>query len=122
MSTEKEPIPHKESEFDKLLKSREVDGWHFMGREGLTQTKFSKDAKFEEVPFQTEDAIREKYFQLARQENPSSEFEVDLVLDENTDKLRRIRELSGEEEYRNVLNNLMEADRVYFVFVRKIEK
>ncbi|OGZ16289.1 MAG: hypothetical protein A3G11_01175 [Candidatus Lloydbacteria bacterium RIFCSPLOWO2_12_FULL_51_9] len=93
-----------------------------MGREGLTQTKFSKDAKFEEVPFQTEDAIREKYFQLARQENPSSEFEVDLVLDENTDKLRRIRELSGEEEYRNVLNNLMEADRVYFVFVRKIEK
>lgn len=117
-----EGFPHKESEFDKLRKNKEAEGWHFAGREGLTQTKFSKDAKFEEVPFQTEDAIREKYLQLVKRGDPSSEFEVDLVLDESTDKLRRFREISTEEEYRNVISNLREADRAYLIFVRRVAK
>lgn len=119
---EQEYSPHKESEFDKLRKSKEAEGWHFVGREGLTRTKFSKDAKFEEIPFQTEDSIKERYLQIATQQNPSSEFEVGLVLDENTDKLRRFREISTGEEYQDFLNNLRGADRVYFVFVRKIAK
>lgn len=122
MSTEKEGFPHKESEFDELLKNKKAEGWYFVGREGLTQTKFSKDAKFEEVPYQTEDSIKEKYLQMAKQEDPSSEFEVDLVLDENTDKLRRLREICTEEEYRAIIGNLREAHRFYFVFVRKIER
>jgi hypothetical protein len=120
MSIEKENLPYKESEFDKLLKGKEEEGWHFVGREGLTKTKFSKDAKFEEIPYQTEDSIKEKYLQMAKQEDPSSEFEVDLVLDENIEKLRRFREIGTKEEYHNIITNLREEDRVYFIFVRKV--
>ena len=119
MTVKENDMLYKESEFDKLLKNKEAEGWHFVGKEGLTQTKFSKDAKFEEVPYQTENSIEDKYLQLARQENPFSVFEVDLVLDENTDKLRKFRAISTEEEYRNIINNLREEDRVYYVFVRK---
>ena len=61
MSMEENGFPHRESEFDKLLKGKEAAGWHFTGREGLTQTKFSKEAKFEEVLYQKEDSIKEKY-------------------------------------------------------------
>ena len=122
MSIEENNFPHRESEFDKLLKNKEAAGWHFVGREGLTQTKFSKDAKFEQVPYQTEDSIKEKYLQLAKQENPVSEFEIDLVLDENTDKLRRFREISTEDEYRSIVSNLREADRAYLVIVREVVK
>lgn len=122
MPTEKEEFPHKESEFDKLLKSKEAEGWHFVAREGLTQFKLSKDLKFEAVPYQTEDSMKEKYLQIARQQDPSSEFEIDLVLDENTDRLQRFRKVSTEEEYRSIVSNLREVDRVYFVFIRKTEK
>jgi len=123
MSTEKEIFPHRESEFDKLLKSKEAEGWHFVGKEGLTQTKLSeKIIKFEAIPYQTEALIKEKYLQIVKQQDPSSEFEIDLVLDENTDKLRRLREISTEEEYVEALRNLREADKVYFVFIRKVKK
>lgn len=122
MSIEKESFPFKESHFEKLCKSKEADGWHFMGKEGLTQTKFSKEAKFEEIPYQTEDEIRARYLAEAKQQDPASDFEVELILDENTDKLRRFREIATEEEYRKVLKNLNPADRNYFVFVRRIEK
>ncbi|OGY91707.1 MAG: hypothetical protein A3B31_02215 [Candidatus Komeilibacteria bacterium RIFCSPLOWO2_01_FULL_53_11] len=109
-----------ESEFDKLLAARKAAGWHYVGREGLTQTKFSDEAKFEEVPYQTEDAIKDRYLKETRQQDPSSEFEVDLVLDENTDMLRRFREILTEEEYQNIVTNLRDVDRTYFVFVRKV--
>ena len=57
---------------------------------------------------------------MAKQEDPSAEFEIDLVLDENTDKLRRFREIGTEEEYRNVINNLRDEDKSYFVFIRRV--
>ena len=120
MSIKENNFPYRESEFDKLLKGKEAAGWHFAGMEGLTQTKFSKEAKFEEVSYQTEDSIKEKYLQLAKQEDPVSEFEIDLVLNENTDKLRRFKGISTEEEYRSIISNLREADRTYLVFVRKV--
>ena len=88
----------------------------------MTKTKFSKEAKFEEVPYQTEDSIKEKYLQIAKQEDPVSEFEIDLVLNENTDKLRRFKEISTEEEYRSIVSNLREADRAYLVIVREVVK
>lgn len=117
---QKEIFPHQESEFDKLLKRKEAGGWHFAGKEGLTQTKFSGETvKFEEVPFQTEDSIKEKYLREAKGRDPSSEFEVDLVLNENMEKLRWFRKNGTEEEYRKILKNLREEDRNYFVFIRK---
>lgn len=122
MSIEKESPLYKKSQFDELLKSKVAAGWYYKGMEKLTQTKFSKDAKFEEVPYQTEDAIKEKYRQIVKQEDPSSEFEVDLVLDQNTQKLLGLRRISTEEEYRNFVSNLMEKDKNYFVFVKKIKK
>ncbi|MCX6743608.1 MAG: hypothetical protein NT116_05225, partial [Candidatus Parcubacteria bacterium] len=116
-------FPHKESEFEKLSKSKKAQGWDFMGQERLTMTKFSsKDALFLEVPFQTETQIKEKYLNLAKKQAPSHKFEVELILDENTEKLVQIRKISTEEEYINILNNLRDEDKNYFVFIRKMHK
>ena len=112
-----ESSTYKESEFDKLLKSKEAEGWYFMGRERLTQTKFSKEAKFEEAPFQTAEEIKNRYLETAKQQAPSSDFEIELILDENTDKLRRFQEISTDEEYRNVIKTLNSADKNYFIFL-----
>ncbi|MFA4845177.1 MAG: hypothetical protein WC654_01310 [Patescibacteria group bacterium] len=116
---DREGFPRRETEFDRLRKNKEAEGWHFVGREGLTIPKLSTEAKFEEVPFQTEDGIREKYLHLAQQADPSSRFEVDLVLDEHTDKLTSLRKILIEEEFRSVIASLRDADKTYFVFVRK---
>jgi len=117
-----ERFSHQESDFDSLLRTKESAGWHFMGREGLTRTEFSKEAKFEEVPFQTEEEIKNMYLKIARQQDPTAGFEVELVLDEGSDKLKKLREISTSEKYKSVINNLHPADRKYFVFVRKIKK
>ncbi len=117
--TEKEGLPHVESDFDRLLKSRETGGWNFVGQEKLTRTKFSAEAKFEEIVYQTEESIKERYLEQARQQDPASEFEVDLVLDERTDKLRKLRNLSSDEEYQDLLKNLLAKDKHYFVFVKR---
>jgi len=122
MPQEKEGFPHQESAFDRLLQTRAADGWHFAGREELTRTRFSKDAKFEQVPYQTENSIREKWLQIAKQQDPSLEFEAELVLDENTEKLRRFREIGTAEEYRTIISNLREENRAYLVFVRRVEE
>lgn len=66
MSIEKEYPAVKESPFDKLRREKEAQGWNFVGREGLTQTKFSGEAKFEEVSHQTEEDIRERYLEIAK--------------------------------------------------------
>ena len=107
------------SKFDELLEQKRTEGWYYVGMEGLTKTQFSKEAKFEDVVFQTEESIREKYLQIARQEDPSGEFEVDLFLDENTERLRKFRETSTDEEYRDILTRLNDRDKSYFVFVRR---
>jgi hypothetical protein len=117
-----EEFPRKESGFEKISKSKELEGWHFMGREGLTQTKFSKEAKFEEIPHQTEDEIKKRYLEFVKEQDPSSDFEIELMLDENTDKLRKLRKISTDEEYRNTLENLNPEDKHYLVWMRRIEK
>lgn len=83
-----EDFPKIESEFDKLVQEKETKGWHFAGREGLTKTEFQKDARFVEAPFQTEDDIKGKYLKIAKAEDLSSDYEVELVLDVNTDKIK----------------------------------
>ena len=90
-------LPPKESEFEKLRKSKTAQGWDFIGLERLTMTKFSpKNALFLEVPFQTETQIKEKYLNFAEKQAPSHkfEFEVELILDENTEKLIQISKIS----------------------------
>ena len=118
---DREFFPHSESELDRMLKSKEAEGWHFVGREKLTRTKFSAEAKFEEIIDQTEESITERYLEQARQQDPSSKFEVELVLDEGTEKLRKLRKISTEEEYQVILANLSAQDKSYFVFVRKVK-
>jgi DNA-binding MurR/RpiR family transcriptional regulator len=117
-----ENFPNKALRFDQLLKNRESEGWQFAGRERLTQTKFSKEAKFEEIQFQTEEDIKKRYLNRAKQEDPSSDFEVDLILDEHIDKLTKLREMSTDEEYQQIINNLAPQDRNYLVFVRRMRK
>ena len=49
--------------------------------ESLTETQFQKeDARFVEVPQQTEGFIKEKYLRIFKAQNPSGNYEVDLVL------------------------------------------
>ena len=112
----------KESAFEKYRREKEQEGWYCMGREGLTQTKFSQEGKFEEIPFQTEDDITVRYLGAAKAQDPSSDFAIELILDENTDKLRKLREVFTDQEYRNAIDNLNLEDRSYFIFVRKIEE
>jgi len=122
MANTTEYLFNQESEFDKLCKGKALEGWSFIAREGLTQTKFSNDAKFEEVPFQTEKSLKEKYQKIAKGQDPSSDFEVDLVLDENTDKIKRLRSVLDSDEYCRIVNNLNVGDKFYFVFMRRIKK
>ena len=116
-----ENFSNQESGFNKLVGDKEKEGWFFVGREQLTQTKFSHEAKFEEVPFQTEEDIKNKHLGRFRRQDPRSDFEVELVLDENTDKLKRLREISTDEEYEQIIKNLNPGDRNYFVFIRPIK-
>ncbi len=110
-----------ESPFDALCKEKESQGWQYVSREGLTQTKFSKDAKFEEIPYQTEEEIRARYIQEARAKNPTLNFEVDLVLDQNTEKLKKLKSLISPEEYAALLERLNPEDKNYLVFMRQVE-
>ncbi len=92
-----------------------------MARENLTKVEFQEDAKFLEVPKQTEEDIREKYLKIAKENNSDTEFEVELVLDENTHTLKKMREISDDEEYKRMKEGLAPKDRTYLVFIRKIE-
>jgi DNA-binding MurR/RpiR family transcriptional regulator len=105
--------------FDRLLEERNAEGWHYIDREGLTRTQFQQDARFVEVPYQTEEDIKNRYLQMAKQKIPQGEYEVDLVPDLNSDKLRRLKETVSEEEFQEITKNLRKEDRVYFVFLRK---
>ena len=115
-----ESFPKKEDPFDRLKKDKEAQGWIIAGHESLTHTKFrSEDARFVEVPLQTEEEIIEKYLQMAKSQDPDSEFEIELVLDENTDTLRRFREMESKEEYNKILENLRDKNKSFIVYIRK---
>jgi hypothetical protein len=120
MFTENEKFLPEYSVFDDLCRRKEIDGWHFVGRENLTRPQFTDKALFEEVQYQTKDQIIEKYLTEAKKQNPTAIFEVELVLDEGTEKLRRLKELATDEEYRYAIENISPADVNYFVFVREV--
>src|SRR6266404_4171417 len=87
-----------EQPFAGLLEKRTAEGWQYLGREGLAQTKFNNtDGKFEDIPFQTEEEIKQKYINLVSKVDPKSHYEVELVLDENSEKLNRLKADSTEE-------------------------
>lgn len=50
--------PHNKTEYIDPVEKMETDGWVIVGRESLTRTKFSAEAKFIEVPYQTEESIK----------------------------------------------------------------
>ena len=109
-----------ETEFDKLVHEIESSGWVIVGHEGLARTKFSKDARFLPEVFQTEEDIKEKYLDKARQEDPSNKYEIKMVLDENIDKLQSIRKVVGDDEYKDILAKLRDEDRAFIVFMRRV--
>jgi len=110
-----------ESTYDKLIKSREAEGWIFVKTEVLTETRFQgEDAKFVEKPQQTEESIKEKHLQIIKAQDPSGNYEVDLILNTDTNKLRKLREMLSDDEYKKVLKNLKPEDKEYYVFVRKV--
>ena len=119
---EKFPVYHNESEFSKIRKKKEVEGWVQIGVEKLTQIKFSKDARFLEEPFQTEESIKQKYLEQLKKKYSKFKFEIELMLDENTEKLVNLRKIMDEEEYKEALKNINEEDKNYLVWARKIEK
>jgi len=116
-----EGFPNTESAYDKIIKAKEAEGWVFVKTESLTETQFQKeDARFVEVPQQTEGFIKEKYLRIFKAQNPSGNYEVDLVLNLDTDKLRKLREILNDDEYQKILENLKPEDKEYYVFVRKV--
>jgi len=115
-----EKLEGAKSEFALSLEAREAEGWSLVGHETLTQTKFQQDARFLPETVQTEDDIKEKYLKAALAEDSDSEYEVDLVLDLNTDKLGRLREISEPEEFERIISELRDVDKAFHVYVRKI--
>jgi len=118
LETERRPF-EEESEFEKLRKAKTAEGWGFLGTDGLTRTKFSKDARFEEVPFQTEEEIKAKQLMNLKNQHPEHDFEIELILDTNTPKLRGYKKILSEEEYKNIIENLRPEDKRYLIFARK---
>ncbi|HEY4496457.1 MAG TPA: hypothetical protein VJC04_03865 [Candidatus Paceibacterota bacterium] len=84
--------------------------------EGLTQTKFSKEAKFEEIQFQTEDDIKKKYGQ-------GEKYTVELVFDYDQQWVRDLRRVVSSGEFDNLLkiDNIPPEKRKYFVFVKEVK-
>lgn len=116
-----ERFPHQESYFDSLMSKRAEEGWGYAGQEQLTKIRFSHDARFLPVTTQSEESIREKYIRAAQEFEPDGKFEVDLVLDENTERLLSLKKILTPEEYQDALTRLHDEDKNYFVFVRKIK-
>lgn len=108
-----------ETGFDNRVHEMEASGWIIVGHEGLARTKFSKDARFLPEVFQTADDIRKIYIDKAKQEDPSHEYEIELVLDENTDKLQSIRKVVDENQYKEILAKLKDEDKAFIVFMRR---
>lgn len=114
------PNPSSSENFSDKLKKIEAEGWVLVGQEKLTETKFDQEAKFSEVPFQTEDQIKEKYLQRLKNQIPLSNFEILLILNENTEQLARLRQVVSIEEYQKLLKNLKDTKKTYLVYARKI--
>ena len=107
------------SEFERQINDMESLGWVMVSHESLTRVKFSKDASFIPEPFQTEEDIKIKYLNKAKSENPTSEYEIELVIDQNSDKLRSIKKVVSENEYQEILQNLRDEDKTLIVLMRK---
>lgn len=57
-----------EGRFGRLKRSLEAQGYKYMGPEYLTRTMLGKDCRFQDVPVQTVEDIRNRYLQLPQVE------------------------------------------------------
>ncbi len=64
-----------ESAFDKLLKEREAQGWHYIGSDVLTETRY-EDGLFQTKQVRTKEQLKDKY---EKSFDPSEEAQIDLV-------------------------------------------
>ncbi len=78
------------------------------GYEKLTVTRFQPDARFLDVPLQSEDDIKKKY--------KNDDTEVELVLAPNH-KLEEIRKILSPEEFAKA--SVPDSEKSYYVFVKK---
>jgi hypothetical protein len=97
-----------DSPFETLIKERASQGWNYIGIEPLTRTKFSHEARFEDVPFQTKEDIKTRYSGGGVQD-------VDLVL-RLSPKIEELRRLVTPEEFAKL--EIGPQDKSYLVFVR----
>lgn len=108
---EKEELFNEESVFDKMLEEKAKSHWQYIGTEKLTETEFVEGAKFEEITKQDEKKIKERYSQ-------GGKYEVELILDMNTQKIRDMRRILTKEEFDKMIKELPDKDRNYLVFRR----
>ena len=101
--------------FEKTLAEKAKDGWRYAEKEALTITKFSSEAKFEEISVRSEADIIKKY-------SENGKYDVELVLDTNTQRIQDFRKILTPEEFEDLLKNLSDRDRNYFVFIRLKKK
>lgn len=102
------------------VEKMESNGWVCIGHESLTTVGFSSDAKFEPVPYQTEQDIKDRHTQNILTSLPGRKFEVALVLDENTSLLSNLRKSVDPNEYQQYLRNLRDKDKSFIVFAREL--
>ena len=108
---QKEGLFNEESFFDKMLEEKAKAGWQYIGTEKLTETEFVEGAKFEEITKQDEKKIKDRYSQ-------GGKYEVDLVLDMNTQKIQDMKKILTKEEFDKVVADLADRDKNYLVFRR----
>jgi hypothetical protein len=101
-----------DSSFEKLRVEKAKDGWEYAGVEKITMTKFSPEAKFDEILFQNETDIRKKY-------SNNGKYDVDLILDINTGKLQDFKKILTPDEFDKIIKNLKDEDKNYLVFIRE---
>ena len=84
----------------------------YIGEEKLTENRLSVEKeRFEEIPVQTESDIINKY-------SENGKYDVELVLDLNTEKLQNDRLIWGQEQFNNIAKELSTKDKQYLVFIK----
>jgi hypothetical protein len=107
------------SEFTQRLEKKEAEGWVILGEERLTIVKFSQEAKFEQIPLQTEADIISKYRSNLAKQAPGVDFEIELLLNENSADFLKLKEILTPEEYKNALITINPEKKQYIVLAKK---
>ncbi len=97
---------------EEVLAEKANGGWKYIGEEKLTENRLSVEKeRFEEIPVQTESDIINKY-------SENGKYDVELVLDLNTEKLQNDRLIWGQEQFNNIAKELSTKDKQYLVFIK----